>query len=243
MFKITNKKEYLDLSYACIASLFKNMQLWNCNYGYGKYYPNYFSIYPLNDAPYTAAYEEMEVFATLSEYIMCAASIDLLPSLKILLPEFLKYAIVRFPYYFPKYLPEEMISEEVKTGEVSKTLWVPLEDLYTGWEKSGQVGQEVYGAGVGFGVMTQQYINVKNEDFLLFTDYPITNYKKSKNTITFSLLGSPDFGCNLKILLPEKSKYTFEVFQNKEKTAPETKTKSILEYSSKGDMKIKIVWT
>lgn len=242
LYKITGKKEYLDLSYACMACLFKNMQIWDCQYGYGKNYPNYFSVFPLNDAPYTAAYEEMEVYAALSEYLIQADEIELLPSLKILIPEFLKYAVNRLPFYYPSKLPDEMLSEEVKTGEIQKELWIPLEDLYSGWEKSGQVGQEVYGAGVGFGAMTRQYHQVKDEDFLLFVDYPLVKYKQSKKTISFTVLGSAEFGCNFKIILPEKSKIKMEVFQNKEIIEPTAKSKTLLEYKINGESHIKITW-
>ncbi|MCM0667069.1 hypothetical protein [Flavobacterium tyrosinilyticum] len=243
LYKITNKPEYLHLSYACLAGLFKNMQIWDCQYGYGKNYHNYFSIFPLNEAPYTAAYEEMEVYAALSEYLIQSESVEILPSLKILIPEFLKYAVSRFPYYYPTMLPEEMLSEDVKTGEIVKDLWIPLEDLYTGWEKSGQVGQEVYGAGLGFGVMTRQYHKVKDEDFLLFADYPLVNYKKSKNTVRFTVLGSAEFDCNFKILFPENSSTVkIDVFHNKKRILPTAKSKILLEYKITGDGILEIAW-
>jgi len=242
LYKITNKQEYLDLSYACLAGLFKNMQIWDCQYGYGKNYPNYFSVFPLNDAPYTAAYEEMEVYAALSEYVIQADGIDLLPSLKILIPEFLKFAISRLPYYYPLKLPKEMISDEIKTGEIVKEIWIPVEDLYNGWEKSGQVGQEVYGAGVGFGVLTRQYHKVKDEDFLFFTDYPISNYKKIKKTITFKVLGNPDYECNFKIILPEKTKIKAVLSQNKKDILPYKKSNTLIEYKISGDGTVKLYW-
>lgn len=241
LFKITGKKDYLDLSYVCIACLFKNMQLWDCQYGFGKNYPNYFSVFPLNNAPYTAAYEEMEVYAALSEYLIQAAEIDLLPSLKILIAEFIKYAVSRLPFYYPSKLPSEMISEVVKTGEIQKELWIPLEDLYSGWEKSGQVGQEVYGAGVGFGAMIRQYHQVKNENFLLFLDYPLINYRKSKQTVRFTVLGSSEFQCNLKIVLPENKNIQFKVLEQNQIIEPKVKSK-MLEYVVAGGSTIKISW-
>lgn len=242
LYKITNKEEYLNLSYACIAGLFKNMQIWDCQYGYGKNYPNYFSVFPLNDAPYTAAYEEMEVYAGLSEYLLQSETIDVLPSLKILIPEFLKYAVNRLPFYYPTMLPEEMISEEVKTGEIVKDLWIPLEDLYNGWEKSGQVGQEVYGAGVGFGILTRQYHKVKGEEFLFFSDYPLAKFKKIKNTVTFTVLGNSDFDCNFKIVLPEKNTIKFELAQTKEIIQPYKKSNKLLEYKIAAGSSVKISW-
>ena len=33
-------------------------------------------------------------------------------------------------------LTKEMLTEEVKTGEVDKNLWIALEDLHDGWEQS-----------------------------------------------------------------------------------------------------------
>ncbi|MBE8726408.1 hypothetical protein [Flavobacterium hungaricum] len=242
LFKITGKKEYLDLSYACMACLFKNMQLWDCQYGFGKNYTNYFSVFPLNNAPYTAAYEEMEVYAALSEYLIQAAAIDLLPSLKILIAEFIKYAVCRLPFYYPVNLPLEMISEEVKTGEIQKELWIPLEDLYNGWEKSGQVGQEVYGAGVGFGAMIRQYHKVKNEDFLLFLDYPLINYRKSKQSVLFTVLGSAEFECNFKIVLPENRNIKFQVFAQKQIIEPAAKSNLLLEYTVAGGSAVKVSW-
>jgi hypothetical protein len=242
LYKITNKKEYLDLSYACLACLFKNMQIWDCQYGFGKNYPNYFSVFPLNNAPYTAAYEEMEVYAGLSEYLIQSEAIELLPSLKILIPEFLKYAVSRLPYYYPTKLPEDMISEEVKTGEIVKELWIPVEDLYNGWEKSGQVGQEVYGAGVGFGVLTRQYHKVKEEEFLLFSDYPITNLKKSKKTLTFTVLGTQIFECNLKVIFPKKLKLQIEIIADKNSiNASEIKAEQI-SYKIAGGSRVKMTW-
>ena len=242
LYKITNKKKYLDLSYACLACLFKNMQIWDCQYGFGKNYPNYFSVFPLNNAPYTAAYEEMEVYAGLSEYLIQSEAIELLPSLKILIPEFLKYAVSRLPYYYPTKLPEDMISEEVKTGEIVKELWIPVEDLYNGWEKSGQVGQEVYGAGVGFGVLTRQYHKVKEEEFLLFSDYPITNLKKSKKTLTFTVLGTQIFECNLKVIFPKKLKLQIEIIADKNSINVSAIKAEQISYKIAGGSRVKMTW-
>src|SRR5690606_38996564 len=106
-----------------------------------KFYPRFFGIYPLSDAPYTAAYEELEVYAALSYYLEQSADVEILPSIKLLVSEFTRYFIYRMKFYYPEFLPDEVISDEVKTGEIDKSLMIPLEDLRDGWEKSGQVGQ------------------------------------------------------------------------------------------------------
>ena len=240
LYKITQNKLYLDISYTCLAGLFKNVQLYDCKYGYGKNYTNFFSIFPLNDAPYTAAYEELEVYAALSEYFIQAKNVEILPSLKTLIPEFIKYAVNRIAYYYPPKLPKEMLSTEVKTGELQPDLWVPLEDLYNGWEKSGQVGQEVYGAGMAFGIVPRQYIKI-NEDFLVFIDYP-NQYNKREKLITLKLDGNKDMSCNLKIIKLNKSSINMKVIYKKAILKPFKKTAKMHEYKISGQGLVKVQW-
>ena len=240
LYKITQNKLYLDISYTCLAGLFKNVQLYDCKYGYGKNYTNFFSIFPLNDAPYTAAYEELEVYAALSEYFIQAKNVEILPSLKTLIPEFIKYAVNRIAYYYPPKLPKEMLSTEVKTGELQPDLWVPLEDLYNGWEKSGQVGQEVYGAGMAFGIVPRQYIKI-DEDFLVFIDYP-NQYNKREKLITLKLDGDKDMSCNLKIIKLNKSSINMKVIYKKAILKPFKKTAKMHEYKISGQGLVKVQW-
>lgn len=240
LYKITKKKVYLETSYMCLSGLFKNVQLWDCQYGFGKNYNNFFSIFPLNDAPYTAAYEEMEVYTTLYEYMIQAKDVDILPGLRILLPEFVKYAINRIPHYYPVALPKDMISEEVKTGEIQTDLYAPLEDLYTGWEKSGQVGQEVYGVGAAFAIIPRQYFKI-NDSITIFIDYPVASFTKRKNNVFIRIDGNKEMQCSLKILLKQNIK-SLQVFQNEIQLLYLNKTAKMQEYKITGEAKIKISW-
>jgi hypothetical protein len=173
-----------------------------------KTFPNFFAVFPLNDAPYTAAYEEMEVHVALHHYLQVAQGVDILPSLKILLPEFIRYAVSRLPFYYPPLLPQEMIAGDIKTGEVKKDLWVPLEDKHDGWEKSGEAGQEVYGAGLPFAVVPRQYCNFKNIGIVLYCNYPFANLRFGKKGVTFHLLGHRDLTAGLKLLTSRKARIT-----------------------------------
>jgi hypothetical protein len=96
-------------------------------------------------------------------------------------------------------LPEDMIAEEIKTGEVQKKLWIPLEDIHDGWEKSGEVGQEVYGAGMAFGVIPRQYFMLKEADIMGFTNYPALKFRYGKNKVTFQFAGDADFRASIKL--------------------------------------------
>ncbi len=160
----------------------------------------FFSVFPLKDAPYTAAYEELEVFAALHHYLEVAAGMAILPSLKILIPEFIKYAAGRLAYYYPPLLPTEMIVEKTKTGEIQKDLWIPLQDIHDGWEKSGEVGQEVYGAGLAFGIIPRQYFKVANWGGIVFINYPISNFRVGKDSVTFRLEGSDLLRAQMRLL-------------------------------------------
>lgn len=207
LYKITKNKRYLELSYMCLAAIFRNVQLWDCNYGYGKNFPKFFSLYPLNDAPYTAVYEEQEVFCAFHDYLKHAEGVDILPSVKLLIAEYIRYLVDRAVYYYPNMLPKDMLEEKTKMGEVDPQLWIALEDLQDGWLKSGTVGQEVYGAGNAFGILPRHYLQVPEESFMIYIDYPTAGFKaqKAKN-ISFSVLGDERIDCRMMIVKTSQKK-------------------------------------
>jgi hypothetical protein len=233
----------LDLAYLCLANIFKNFQLWDCNYGYAKAYPTFFALFPLNDAPYTAAYEEQEVFAALHNFLLYAEDENILPSVSMLIPEFLKYILNRAPYYYPPNLRSEMLSEEVKTGQVDHKLWIAIEDIHDGWEQSGTVGQEVYGAGVAFGIIPRHFYKVPNEDFMIYLDYPSADFKYRKGSVHFKVKGDARLSCRM--LVVKKDKTPLPVFTVKGR-AGELKGKhrkdGHIEYTVHGDQPVKVNW-
>jgi hypothetical protein len=190
---------YLDLSLLFLANLFTNVALWQCSYGYLKHFPLFFALFPLTDAPYTAVYEEQECFAAFHNLLWYANDTPLPRSAGLLLAEFIRHFVYRAVYYFPPLLPKEMLSEEVKTGEVDPDLWVALEDIHDGWEKSGEVGQEVYGAGLAFGIVPRHYFKVPGDDFMVFIDYPTAEHHIG-NPFRFKVLGDKALSCRLRII-------------------------------------------
>ncbi|SEA66888.1 hypothetical protein SAMN05660909_02921 [Chitinophaga terrae (ex Kim and Jung 2007)] len=197
LWKITHNRKYLDLSFLCLANVFRNVRLWDCNYGYGKHFPSFFSQFPLNDAPYTAVYEEHEVFCSLHEYLALGDEEPVLPSIRLLAAEFIRYLIDRACFYCPPMLPREMLHEDTKTGEVDPDLWVALEDLHDGWEKCGEVGQEVYGAGNAFCIVPRHYFKLPGEDFMLYVDYPIADFCYKDKQADFRVKGDERMYCTL----------------------------------------------
>jgi len=246
LYKITKKEVYKELSYLCLANIFKNVRLWDCNYGYGKNFPSFFALFPLSDAPYTAVYEEQEVFCAFHDYLHHAEGQDILPSLRLLLAEYIRFLVDRAVYYYPTMLPGEMLSDEVKTGEVDPNLWIALEDMHDGWEKSGGVGQEVYGAGNAFGILPRHYMQVPGEPFMIYTDYPTYGFSPKKSRpANFRLAGSGMLTCRLMLVKTDKEKmpdFTVTVKDRKEKLAGKKTKDGHLEFELAGDSEIHIDW-
>jgi len=158
---------------------------------------------PLQDAPYLALYEELEVLAAFHEYLELADD-GILPAVRVLLPEYCKYVIDRAWYHYPSELPEDMLAEKTQSGHLNRRLSIPLEDMYEGWQKPGEVGQQVYGAAAPFIVWTRHYHAIPDEDFLLHCDYPISGFEVDRDETGkmahFRALGDGRCECRLQIV-------------------------------------------
>jgi hypothetical protein len=246
LYKITSNEEYKELSYLCLANIFKNVRLWDCNYGYGKSFPSFFTLFPLSDAPYSAVYEEQEVLCAFHDYLRHAQDQDIVPSSRLLIAEYIRFLVDRAVYYYPTMLPKEMLKEKAKTGEVDPHLWIALEDLHDGWEKSGEVGQEVYGAGNAFGILPRHYMQVKDQTFMIYTDYPTYGFSSKKNSpARFRLAGDPRLNCRLLLVKTGKEKMpecSVTVNGRKEKLAGKKTKEGHLEFELAGDSEIQVSW-
>jgi hypothetical protein len=224
------------------------VQLWDCQYGNAKHFPTFFAIYPLKDAPYTAAYEEQEVYSGIHTFLKEADGLEeILPSVKLLLAELVKYIINRVSYYYPPLLPREVLAKpkEVKTGEIDPNLWIALEDLQDGWNASGQVGQEVYGAGIAFGIVPRQYHKLKEEGFVVFTEYPATGFKKEGNRLSFYTRGDAAFTFRLVVVPIKNDKnlpgFTLTLAYGETLTAKEQKER-LVEFEVPGNSTVNLQW-
>lgn len=247
LWKITGDELFLHLSYVSLANIFNNMWLWECNYGYAKNYKTFFALFPLKEAPYTAVYEELEGFAALHDYVASYGR-DIPDWLNILIAEFIRNMTYKASFYYPPNLPKDVLVEKPKTGEVDPKLWIPIEDIYDGWEQAGQVGQEVYGAGMPFGIIPRQYWRVPNEKFMIFVDYPTQDFSSiEKGSAIFRLLGDRRLTCRLRIMPTGRAKLPkFKVMTEREgvaETVAGHKTpEGHMEYELFGDRIVTIEW-
>ena len=118
-------------------------------------------------------------------------------------------------------------------------------DMHDGWEKSGEVGQEVYGAGNAFGILPRHYMQVPGEDFMVFVDYPTTDFKTKKGKpVSFFIKGDERLTCRLVLVAKGKKKLpNFTVTINGNEAIKGTKRKDgNIEYLVNGNQVINITW-
>jgi hypothetical protein len=247
LWKETGDEQFLRLSYLSLANIFNNMWLWECNYGYAEHYKTFFALFPLKGAPYTAVYEELEGFAAFHDYLSHYHG-ETPEWLNILVPEFLRNMLYKGSFYYPPNLPQEALSEEPKTGELDPKLWIPVEDIYDGWEQAGQVGQEVYGAGMPFGIIPRHYWNVPDEKFMIYIEYPIKGFSTvHEDKAMFRVLGDSRLSCRLRVIpTGRKSLPTLEVITERQGSTETLQGRETpeghMEYWVSGDREVIVQW-
>jgi hypothetical protein len=247
LWKETGDELFLKLSYVSLANAFNNMWLWECNYGYGEHYKTFFALFPLKEAPYTAVYEELEGFAAFHDYLRDYGR-DVPEWLNILLPEFMRNMLYKASFYYPPNLPKQVMTEKPKTGEIDPKLWIPLEDIYDGWEQAGQVGQEVYGAGMPFGIIPRHYWRIPDEKFMIYVEYPVQDFSTVEpGSALFRVLGDPRLSCRLRIIPTGRARLPdFEVVTERDETTETLKARKTeeghLEYEIFGNRTVTVKW-
>jgi hypothetical protein len=160
MWKETGDSYYLGMCYCFLASFFHNTILWEPDYGLTRAYSLFMGVTCLHDGEYTAMFEEYEAYTAFHELLdLCGDEID--PSARLLVTEYCRFLLSRGWYYYPGELPEDVICDKPRNGEIDHSLAIPLEDLYPSRTKAGSVGQEIYGAGGSFEILIHAYRRVE----------------------------------------------------------------------------------
>jgi hypothetical protein len=141
-----------------------------------------------------------------------------------------------------------MLTETPRTGEIDPKLWIPIEDIYDGWEKAGQVGQEVYGAGLPFGLVTRHYWQIPNEKFMVYVEYPVKDFLAEEDgKASFHVLGDRRLVCRLRMIPTGKNTLPeFQLATQGEGSAEVIEATATpeghLEYILSGDQAVTIQW-
>ncbi|HKG54966.1 MAG TPA: hypothetical protein VKB04_11960, partial [Anaerolineales bacterium] len=114
--------------------------------------------------------------------------------------------------------------------------------------KAGQVGQEVYGAGLPFGMVPRHYWQVPDEKFMIYVEYPVKDFSAEEDgKASFHILGDRRLFCRLRIIptgknaLPE-FELSAEGEDGTEMIEGSETPEGHMEYILSGDQEVTIQW-
>lgn len=210
LWRITDDMHYLAQSYVYLASFFHNCEMWESEIELAEHYKNFLGVTCLQDAPYMAVYECFDSYAAFERYLDFGGP-DLLPSAKLLVDEYCRYALDRAWYFYPDALPEDAVATENRNGHIDRALSFPVEDLYPDGQQAGQVGQEIYGAGAAMVFATRAFHRVDGAPFLLHCDrFLRAKTRIDANSMSFALDGPAGLGARISLIAPRRPRGKFE---------------------------------
>ena len=210
LWRITNRRVYLEQSYVYLASFFHNCAIWESELGHAAHYSNFLGVTCLQDAPYMAIYECFDSFAAFQCYLDDSGP-DLEPAARMLIAEYCRYALHRGWFYYPDSLPKEAVSAEQResNGHIDRKLSFPVEDLYVDGQQAGQVGQEVYGAGAALVFASRAFHHIDNAPFRLYCDHFVRSMERTGDrALTLTLDGGETCTAGLSVVRLKRRKLT-----------------------------------
>ncbi|GAB3928520.1 hypothetical protein [Larkinella terrae] len=250
LWKTTGNRLYFDQSRLSVANVLAKLWIWEGGFGAGATRSTFLGMAPLKNAPYLAAYEEAEIYATVLNYLKEVGP-DVPDPIRLLFAEYMKYLLHRGKFYFPSELPADTICQEPREGRTIRELPIPLEDIPTGWKQAGEVGQEVYGGALAAILTTYTYKRFEKIPVVIYSDYPIyhSEYEmtdKKQGYVVIRLAGTADFQCRIRLLPKNRSLPSVQLF---DETAPGSSplkpvesTKQYQEYRVRGNQQLRIEW-
>jgi hypothetical protein len=210
LWRITGDKHYLAQSYVYLASFFHNCQLWESEIGLAKQYSNFLGATCLQDAPYMAIYECFDSYAAFERYLDFGGP-DVIPSVKLLVSEYCRYALDRAWYFYPDALPADGLATENRNGHIDRELSFPVEDLYPDGQPAGQVGQEIYGAGAAMVFATRSFYRIDGAPFVIHCDrFARAITRINERSVSFALDGPSGLDACISLVAPGGLRTAFE---------------------------------
>jgi hypothetical protein len=209
LWKETGNARYKDLSFVSIGSILSHLWLWEPDMP-ERTWKTFMALPPLHDAPYVAAYEEAEVYASAVAYLDAMGK-ETPESITTLLVEYCRHLLDRARYYFPSLLDPERICNDPKEGRMEPSLSIPVEDLYSSDAKAGQVGQQVYGAALALILTTRSCHRWKDVPFQVWCNAPVFDAEyhaeqDDEGSLVVSIAGSPKCHYDLRLIPVPRSR-------------------------------------
>jgi hypothetical protein len=175
---------FLQIINAAAANLMRLSWLWECDYGAlqeGQESPEmvrqrtFFGLNPTQRSAAITPKEQYEAWVYLTETLQRAhGALD--PAVEKLLAEFAKHTLLTIPRSLPPFNPPQSVtvnpSAYPTVSENDLSLFIPLEDLRDGWDVSGVIGQQVYGAGLAPTLAALALVEVQ-PGVVLYSGYPL----------------------------------------------------------------------
>ena len=180
LYRITGDSLYLSLSYLPLANMLRHTWLWECNYGVARQYSTFFGLSPMPHADVITMKEQYETWEYIRKYVSIVET-DVPQDIREILQGFIRYTPNVLYYSLPPNLPDGALWKTTAAyGSLNdNSLYIPYEDLRDGWQQSGQIGQEIYGAGGVFALaavlkttVEKQSANETPVSFALLQNYP-----------------------------------------------------------------------
>jgi len=191
LYQIEPKPLYLDIISRAVANLMRLSWIWESDYGFLREYEDpppgsldwwqgavrqrtFFGLNPTQQSAAITAKEQYEAWIYLLETLRRVHS-ELDPTVEKLISEFVKHTLLTIPRSLPVFLPPESVTihpaayETVSENDLS--LMIPLEDLRDGWDISGVIGQEVYGAGMAPAMAALALVEI-TPGMIVYSGYP-----------------------------------------------------------------------
>ncbi len=196
LYQIEPDPLYLDIINRATANLMRLSWIWESDYGFLKEASDvppgspewwqgavrqrtFFGLNPTQQSAVITAKEQYEAWIYLIETLQRVHN-ELDPTTEKLIAEFTKHTLLTIPRSLPVFLPPESVTthpsayETVSENDLS--LMIPVEDLRDGWDISGVIGQEVYGAGMAPAMAALALVEIA-PGITVYSGYPPVSFK------------------------------------------------------------------
>jgi hypothetical protein len=148
LYQLTQRASYRDDAFLALANFFHATRLWDCTYGSCRQgYHTFMGVNPLPWSDYIAMREQYDAWLGLRAYAAAhptGAAADLVR-------RYLSATLTTMQYTLPPLLPRGAdTAKPTHYAFVTQNRldwYIPFEDLREGFGTSGEIGQEIYGAG------------------------------------------------------------------------------------------------
>ncbi|MFW9894159.1 MAG: hypothetical protein ACFFFO_18285, partial [Candidatus Thorarchaeota archaeon] len=190
MYELEPDPLYLLVINRAVANLMRLSWIWECDYGWmkanlekipldakwGAFIPRtFFGLNPTQQSAVITAKEQYETWVYLIETLQRLHGV-LDPTVEKLIAEFVKHTLLTVPQSLPPFLPDGAATEHPaayeSVSENDLSLFIPLEDLRDGWDVSGAIGQEVYGAGMAPTMAALALVEI-TPGIVVYSGYPL----------------------------------------------------------------------